>query len=354
MGITVLRIKNWVKSTSWGRILRDAWQRKDFYSKKNALSVIKHFQSAGIEIEVTDNLINDMMHEAKDHNVGFNEYLMYGFAALSEKARREFIPTRERITYCERINGTKNYELYDDKAATYKMFKKYYHRDFLNCSGHNWSVDDFYGFIAKHPQFIVKPFSGANGISVRKIDTTGKKPETVLQELKKQYPSGFYAEELVCQSKEMAEYHPSSVNTLRIPTIRFDDRVEVLKPGWRVGQGDSVTDNAGSGGILCALDEHGVVVAAADEYGRRHEIHPDSKLPLIGHKIPRFSEAVALAKELALVFPENRYTGWDLALTDEGWIMIEANDRGGLAGRQLPTKKGFRSEMEAIIKELGV
>ena len=113
-------------------------------------------------------------------------------------------------------------------------------------------------------------------------------------------------------------------------------------------------DNGGSGGFFCALDENGVCYGTSDEFGRRYEKHPTTDLPLIGMKLPRYQEAITLAKELAEVIPENRYTGWDLALTDDGWIMQEANDCGGIVAIQAPMGRGVRKELEDILKELGV
>lgn len=101
-----LRIKNAIKGTTIGKKARDTWQRRNF-NEDAAMSEIARFQKAGVGITVTDKLLKDMMHEAKDNSVGFDEYLMYHFADLPEYRRREFVPTRERITICEKFNGTK-------------------------------------------------------------------------------------------------------------------------------------------------------------------------------------------------------------------------------------------------------
>ena len=48
-----------------------------------------------------------------------------------------------------------------------------------------------------------------------------------------------------------------------------------------------------------------------------------------------------MAIELARQIPSNRYAGWDLALTKNGWLMIEGNARGQFVGWQIPMQKGF-------------
>ena len=71
------------------------------------------------------------------------------------------------------------------------------------------------------------------------------------------------------------------------------------------------------------------------------------------YKDPNYS-AKELAKELADVIPDNRYCGWDLALTDDGWVMQEGNWQGGVVAFQCPMQKGCRERMDAIVTELGV
>lgn len=351
MSHLALRIKNQIKSTGIGKKLRDLYQMRSFTAenaKKTLISV-----RGELPEEQMKALVQDMLKEARKYRFSFGEYLMFHFDQISFEKRRTFVADRERISYCERMNNMKNMIIFDDKAATYRKYQKYYHRDMIEVK----SINDyavFSKFTDQHERFIVKPFDGACGRGIQ-ILSAEQDRKGQLQELCKQYANGFVAEELIVQAEEMSQFHRESVNTLRMPTIRFDDRIEIIHPFWRIGRGNSVVDNAGSGGIACAIDvETGKVIAAADEKGNQYTVHPDSGVQLIGFQLPRWDEAKAMAKELAMVLPDNRYTGWDFALTDQGWILQEANDRGGFINFQLPTQTGFRSEIEAIMRELNV
>ena len=54
--------------------------------------------------------------------------------------------------------------------------------------------------------------------------------------------------------------------------------------------------------------------------------------------IPYWKEAVALCKEAALVIPQIRYCGWDVAITPEGPVFIEGNHLPGHDIYQLPAQ----------------
>ena len=82
-----------------------------------------------------------------------------------------------------------------------------------------------------------------------------------------------------------------------------------------------------------------------DEKCIAHAVHPDSGVPYKGVSIPRWDEAVALAKAMALAMPGMTYIGWDLALTPDGWEPVEAN-RGEFIAQQITQGRGLRKEFE--------
>jgi len=348
-----MKARTMVLRTGIGKKLRYMMQMRS-YKISVAEKYANEYFSGLSEAERKD-IVADMMNEAKTYNVGFDEYIMYHFRERDFNDRRLFIPTKERALYCERLNKPENQMIFDDKGKTYEVFKKYFKRDLTEVVGWNKeSIANFEAFVKKHPRFIIKPFNGGNGRGIKIVDCTGKDFAAFCTELKADYPDGFVAEELIKQCKELAAVHPESVNTLRVFTVRFDDRIEFLPLAWRVGRGSSCVDNGGSGGIFCALDDDGVIIKTSDEKGRFYDVHPDTGHPLVGFKIPRIEEAKEFTKELAMVVPSNRYCGWDIALTDDGWVMQEGNWQGGIVAFQCPLQKGYRKEMDAIMKELNL
>ena len=58
-----------------------------------------------------------------------------------------------------------------------------------------------------------------------------------------------------------------------------------------------------------------------------------------------WQDTVHLAKTLALIRPQNRCIGWDIAATPDGWVMIEANIHGQFIGQQMVDRRGKCREL---------
>lgn len=286
-----------------------------------------------------------------------DEFFMYHYTDLTPEERSSFVPEYEKNVFCDKVNDLKSSKIFESKWKSYETFKEFYGRDccVVTESLLNAKDEKLMTFLSKQRSFILKPDTGSlgQGISIirsKDIDDALSSIMSIIRGKK----DAFVLEELIQQSSEMSVFHPQSINTVRLRVFRFDDRMEVLPSNFRIGRGDSIVDNTGHGGISAALNENGVVVAACDSKGNKCETHPDSGMRIIGFQIPRWDEAIELAKKLCLVVPKVRYVGWDLALTDKGWVVIEGNDKGMFEGIQITLQKGFRPYLDKILAEMNI
>ena len=178
-------------------------------------------------------------------------------------------------------------------------------------------------------------------------------PDALADEVFARYKDGFVIEELLVNAPEIRAIYPKALNTCRIPAIKNGDEVRIFHPVLRIGRGGAEIDSAtAAGGIMAVVDvETGELLAACDESLNRYEKHPDTGAQIVGFKIPRWDEAIALVKEIATVLEGQHYAGWDLALTPDGWKMIEGNACGMFIW-QMPMNRGFRAELEQICADL--
>lgn len=321
--------------------------------KKYAFWTIDKFLGKDVPEKERRRLARRIIWSKVAYHFDFPEYFLYEADRLSPKGKRLFISFEDNKKWADKMNRPENTLIFANKMETYKRFSKFYGREVCLVSDSEDGFKAFSEFAERHPKFIAKPLGDALGNGVAVFDTAdyGSKEE-LYKALVKKYRGEFLAEELIIQVEELAKFHPSSANTLRMPTYRFDDRTEIRHPFLRIGQHGSVVDNAGAGGIFALIDEKsGIVFSAVDELGKSYVIHPDSGEQIIGYKIPQWEEAKVFAKKLAQVVPDNKYTGWDIALTEKGWVMVEGNVWAQFV-HQIPLKKGFREELEEILTEM--
>lgn len=347
MGI-INNVKSVIKDSKWGGYLLNSFiyvYMRDVFEIKSILRTFHKHE--GKEI------IHDMVNERRKNQIPYNEYLLFKFDECKDRRyRSSFVSDTERVNIANELNLAENDPYFYDKAKTYHLFGKYYKRMVIRIDS-RCAFDNFDSFVKKNKSFICKPIDGGCGVGIRIIsvheNTDIKK---LFRQLIEEYNEKCFAEELIRQVPLLSKLHPQSVNTVRMPTFLIGDTVKVLHPFLRVGQKGSITDNAGSGGIICPLDENGTVIAAVDEFGNSFVEHPDTKEKLIGFSVPKWDEALTMVKDLALLIPTNKYCSWDLALTDKGWVLVEANAKGQFIW-QYATGIGFRKELDEILKAVG-
>ncbi len=322
-------------------------QRK-LYSE--AEKAIRKFEVEFPSLSEKKKCMKDMLKMYRLYGFEFAEYFLFDFADKTMNERLSFVADWEHIGYSEKMNRKKS--VFANKWNTYCKYKEFFNRDAVYCDDEG-KKEQFISFANKNGSFIIKPVAKSCGKGI-KIVHDGYK-DGLFETLMKECDGKFIAEELIRQSQEMGKFHPDSVNTVRIPTYRLDDEVLILHPFMRMGQNGNCVDNGGAGGLICPIDmETTGIIAAFDEIGHRYQVHPDTGEPIVGFQIPRWDELIQLSKRLADITPENRYTGWDFALTDAGWVIVEANYYGQFVGWQIHSEGGFRTEINDIMHRMGL
>lgn len=127
---------------------------------------------------------------------------------------------------------------------------------------------------------------------------------------------------------ELMSYSRGGLATVRVVTgILPTESPIVLMASFRMPVGKSFLDNFHAGGIAAGISNKGLMTAAitmniADgEYFN----HPDTKATIKGEALPHYDKIIRLALDAQRVFNRFYFVGWDIALTEDGPILIEAN-----------------------------
>lgn len=202
-----------------------------------------------------------------------------------------------------------------------------------------------------------KPRFGMQGTGVFRVQTAGGRllldgvPATVDEWAHRAALTGpSVLQQSVAQHSAMSALHPSSVNTLRVITVRDRAGTRMFtRPLARIGFGGTVIDNGEAGGIQVFVDPATGRMQGPGLMLRGGTVarHPDSGLELDGYEIPFFAQAVDMAVELHAQLPGLHTVGWDVAMTPDGPVFLEGNDNWA-AGLRIGLEPNFKRDFEAL------
>ena len=163
----------------------------------------------------------------------------------------------------------------------------------------------------------------------------------------------FLIEETIIQHKELEKLNPYAVNSFRIVTLLKDGKVYILDNALRINLDKEVS--IGCQDAYVKLNENGTLASPfVDDLANIITKHPLTGQNLTKIKIPYVKEAFEMVKEAALVVPQIRYIGWDVAFTKKGPIIVEGNEYPsyGLIQYYLLSKEPKQGHLGQIAKIL--
>lgn len=216
------------------------------------------------------------------------------------------------------LQGTECFGLYLPSAGFVdKNYTKVNQEQFLN----NLTSD-----------FVIKPVSeSAQGDGVKVISLSEvKNKQEFLNYLKENIKFESLIEKKIIQNEKISFIYPDSVNTIRIDTLKkVSGEIMIGHAVLRVGRNGRKIDNwsGEQGGIIIPIDLNTGKLkdVGFDYFFKKYNKHPNTEVIFKNYEMPYFEEIVELVKRAALVFPKTKSLGWDVAITQNGPMIIEAN-----------------------------
>lgn len=136
-------------------------------------------------------------------------------------------------------------------------------------------------------------------------------------------------QERVRQHPFLDRYTTDATQTARIVTyITRTGQIEVLMRLLKIARAGKYIDNVGTTGFAAPIDENGVLGEAAQitKTGIVHyAAHPETGAAIAGERLPYFREIMAMALTCQSLAPQLRSLGWDIAITQDGPVLLEGN-----------------------------
>lgn len=314
------------------------------------------------------------------------EYFQFEIDRRDTEFRNSFLGINEQRYYLDFLNPKKYYILARNKYLTHKLLENtgvrkselycYYHPE-GNVLLNDEIANNLQGVIKilknkKVIKCVVKTTESSSGKDVLVVNHIHyTKNECILQlyDDTKINLSDFLSniplifESLIKQTKQLSSLNESSVNTIRFMTTLYpNSEVKIIATFIKIGRIGKCVDNAGSGGNVdaCIDTETGEIKFPIqfDGWRKIKDIthHPDSGMPIDGIVIHNWESIKRQVKDFQKSFPFIKAAGWDIAITEEGPLVIEVNDMWDRTGQYF-IRKGWRNEIRDCYfawKETGV
>lgn len=267
-------------------------------------------------------ILFDMTKCGLKYQAGYYDYQEFEFYNLNKEQRETYLTRGKNNEIIKKFNDKSKFYIFDNKEEMYKIYNKFLKRQWMVLNENNYN--DFLDFFKQNKVIIVKPIDGEGGKGIEKYKYINDEESKIVYSsllFKKQ----LLVEQCIKQHPDMNKLYNKSVNTLRMFTFYKDGQAYFLQAILKVGNG-GVVDNFSSGGMYTYVDDEGTVYAEAiDQMDNKYYKHPISNETIVGFKVPMFKEAVSMVKEAAKVVPEMGYIGWDVAISEDGPVLVEGN-----------------------------
>jgi len=286
------------------------------------------------------------------YGAGYYDYLIFRFYDLTPAQRKTYVTRFISKKFNMYMNDVNYCDLFDNKDEFYELFKDYTGRNFLDLS--KATAEDVAKFCEGKERIFCKPRSKTCGIGCMRLNVADfESAEALFEHLK---ANDIYTiEDVIVNHPDVRKLYDNAVNSMRIITLVDDNKeVHVLYMVQKIGLNGSIIDN---NCMFSPVDpETGKIKypahAGDTPLGIVYEVHPNTGITIQGYQLPCVKEAIAMVKKAALVVPQVRYVGWDVAVTPNGPIIIEGNTYCAHDFWQLPPHTPDKIGMLPTLKKL--
>lgn len=279
------------------------------------------------------------------------EYVAFSLEKRDIEERRSYVSDQQRRIFRYKMNDILAANIFIDKSRTFKKYGEYYHRRVIAIKNPQ-DFGRFRDFVSKHEEFVLKNAldSLGKGVSLVKRADMGDEREFFNSCIRK----GIHVlEERIQQSPELSAFNETSVNTVRVITVKTKKGIVVPYCILRMGRKGAFVDNSGNGGVIACIDyaTGKLKTDGYDEKGNIYLAHPDTGTPFKGAQLPEWDKLQALSEEVAVKTKKINMVGWDFAHTPDGWVIVEGNDSPHIIAQQM-ILGGLKETMDKLLGDM--
>ena len=282
------------------------------------------------------------------YGMALTDYLNFKLYKRTHAQRKEYFGAMREEKFYDTVSPPAYKKRFTVKPDFIREFAAYTRRE-ITVPGRD-DFAHFCAFLDKHAEFMSKPYDGSGGASVEKRKASDITDRQAFYDHAKE--NRIYLEELVTQHPDVNVLCPASVNTIRMMTYNDNGTPVFLWCGLRVGNGINPVDNFHAEGMGVNIDpETGKLYGVAiNKDNEEFVAHPTTGVVFDGFQLPDFAQAKQMVLEACLLSDKIKMIGWDIALSDKGPLIIEANRWPGFDLVQVLADRGRMDIVRDVLR----
>ena len=195
----------------------------------------------------------------------------------------------------------------------------------------------FLDLCTRYPHLFLKPVDSIQGKNTFSIDYEenefffNDKPSTIEEIINtiSSLNQTILVQPRLKNHSKLDQLYCHSLNTLRVVSVWLNGKCYILGALLRIGASGSIVDNWAYGGVAVGVNDDGSLKKYGffkPGFGTKTDRHPDSGMVFESFVVPFYREAIELVERAQRVFSCVPTIGWDIAITEEGPLIIEGND----------------------------
>lgn len=306
-----------------------------FFHGLSARKFIREFSGEmGEKYSLDPKFVEKDIIKAKKYNrISFGEYEWTGFYALNEAQKRSVSTLWTRSEFRKTFTDRRYICILMNKYIFSKVFDDFYRRKCF--MARDVTADTVKRLSGNTGKIVYKPNCKGQGQGVRVMSVATEDEISEALELFRGENNAI-VEEFICQHETMALFNPNAVNIVRFYSVASPAGMYLFAPVLTTAVNMDIS-NGSQDALTAVVDiRNGMVLTDAVDQNNivDYAVHPLTGASFKGAQLPYWEETLDMLRRAVPVAGKISNVGWDVALTENGPLIIEANTIPGFNSAQ--------------------
>lgn len=269
-------------------------------------------------------LEKDILRAKKGNHISLNEYEWTGYYDLTEEQKATVSTLWSRSEYRKTFTDRRYICILMNKYIFSKVFSDFYGRRCLMTRDVTPAL--LRELSGEKGKVVLKPNCKGQGKGVRVLPTaTEEEFSSALEQIGK--VENGVVEEYIIQHPDIARLNPGAVSIVRFYSVVSPESSYLFAPVFTAATNKDIS-NGCQDALTAMVDIRTgeVITDAVDQNNMTdYAVHPVTGVPFKGLKLPFWQETIHMMRKAVPLAAKISNIGWDVAITENGPLIIEAN-----------------------------